>query len=101
MPLFCLVHAHMFEKQQAASRLEHASDLAQAALWIMHGTEDERCFNTIELRIGKRERLDWGARKSDGHSSIPLASLCSDEHRQVRLDRLHALHAGGIIKGEI
>ena len=50
------LRAHMFEEHECPSRLEHAPDLAQAALWILHGTEDEGDHVAIELCIGEREQ---------------------------------------------
>jgi hypothetical protein len=55
------VRAHMFEEQERPSRLEYAPDLAQAAFGILHRTEDECHDHAVELCIGERKRLDWGA----------------------------------------
>src|SRR5579859_5266980 len=67
------VRAHMFEEQEGPSRFEHAPDLAQAALWILHGTEDERDHHCIEMCVGEWEALDWGACERDGDGSTHQA----------------------------
>jgi hypothetical protein len=50
--------ANMLEEQQAAPWLECTPDLAQAALWITHGTQDEGHDHTLERSIWEREHLD-------------------------------------------
>lgn len=47
------LRAHMFEEQEGPFRFEDAPDLAQAALGILHGTEDEGGHDAIELCIGE------------------------------------------------
>src|SRR6266487_5703094 len=95
------LRAHMFEEQECPSRLEHAPDLAQAALWILHGTEDEGDHGAIELCIGEREGLDRGACERDGNGSSRKSAPGLDQHGLIRLDRLKPHDAGGIVKGEV
>ena len=95
------LRANMFEEQQGATWLEHSPDLAQTALWITHGTEDERHYRTVEMCIWERERLDRSAFKSDGNGSILQDSPCRGKHRLVRLNRLHTHHASLLVEGEV
>src|SRR6266567_316231 len=95
------LRAHVFEEQECPSRLEHAPDLAQPALWITHGTEDERDHRAVKMRIGERQGLDRGARERDGNGSSSQAAPGLDQHGLIRLDRLHPHDARGIVKGEV
>src|SRR5438105_1600183 len=74
------LRAHMLEEQEGPSRFEHAPDLAQTALWIPHGTEDERGHSTIEMCIGEREGFDRGVCGRDGDGSSRQAPPDLDEH---------------------
>src|SRR6266853_1199861 len=94
------LRTNMFEEEQGAPWLEHTPDLAHPALWITHRTENECHDHAVELRIREGEDLDRGADQVDGNRSIRQASPGFDQHRLIRLDRLHAHYAGGIIKGE-
>src|SRR6266571_2705763 len=91
------LRAHMFEQQERPSRLEHPPDLAQAALRILHRTEDERGHSSIEMRVGEREGLDRRAGERDGNGCCRKSAPGRDQHGLVWLDRLHALHAGRIL----
>src|SRR5216683_443715 len=95
------LRANVFEEQECPSRLEYAPDLAQTALWITHGTEDECDHRALEMRIREREGFDWGTCERDGNGSSSQAASGLDQHGLVRLDRLHPHDAGGVVKGEV
>ena len=95
------LRAHVFEEQECPSRLEHAPDLAQTALWITYGTEDEGDHRALEMRIGERESLDRSTCERDGNGSSSQAAPGLDQHGHIRLDRLHPHDAGGVVKGEV
>src|SRR5260370_20643864 len=90
------LRARMFEEQERPSQLEDAPDLTQAALGIMYGTEDEGGHHTLELCIGEWEGLDRGTSECNGKGRYRERASGLYQHDLVRLDRLHALHAGRI-----
>ncbi len=91
----------MFEEHECPSRLEHAPDLAQAALWILHRTLDECDHSALKMRIGEWEGLDWGTCECDGNRSSRKSAPGLDQHRLIWFDRLHPHHTGRIVKGEV
>ena len=88
------LRAHMFEEQERPSQLEDAPDLTQAALGSMYGTEDEGGHHTLELCIGEWEGLDRGTSECNGKGRCRERASGLHQHGLVRLNRLHALHAG-------